>query len=85
MSWSVGAKGPVADVKIAIAGQFQSGSKCQEPEETIRQKATELVALALDAQGYMPSVDVSAFGSMSKDYSTGAVANSLSIIITPHS
>jgi hypothetical protein len=85
MSWSVGAKGTVADVKATIASQFQTGAKCMEPEETIRQKAAELVALALDSQGYMPNVDVSAYGSMSKDYSTNAVSNSLSIIITPHS
>jgi hypothetical protein len=83
MSWSVGTKGPVTQVKDVIAKQFETSGPCIEPEETIRQKARELIALALEHQGYSPNVEVSAYGSQSTDYETKAISNSLSIIITP--
>jgi hypothetical protein len=85
MSWSVGGNGPVADVRASVAKQFETGSKCTEPEESIRQAAAKIIDQALDAQGYLPNVEVGAYGSMSMDYTTKKISSSLSIIITPRS
>ena len=65
-----------------VAARFQSGL-CEEPEEGIRLAAGKLIDQALEAQGPGTNVRVNAFGSHSKDYSSGAVRNSLSITITP--
>jgi hypothetical protein len=83
MSWSVAAKGKIEEVKAAVAEQFEKASECAEPEETLRQKAAELISDVLDAQGYFPNVEVNAFGSQS--VGDGGVCNSLNIRIMPHS
>ena len=85
MSWSVGSTGELSATRATVAKQFETGSVCMEPEESIRQAAAKIIDQALETQGYYPNVNVSAYGSMTKDYATGKVANSLSIIITPTS
>jgi hypothetical protein len=85
MSWSVGAKGEHSEVRATIAKQFADSGPCAEPEEAIRQAAAKIIDAALEAQGYLPNVDVSAYGSMSIDYTSKKIANSLNIIITPRS
>ena len=85
MSWSVGGNGETSVVRASVANAFATGGVCAEPEESIRQAAAKIIDQALESQGYYPNVNVSALGSMTKDYATGKVANSLSISITPTS
>lgn len=86
MSWSVGATGKAPTVAEQIAKQFENGSKCAEPEETIRQAAKKLIETSLEAQDPAKDVQVSAYGSQSV-YDVGSpnatFRNSLSISITP--
>jgi hypothetical protein len=84
MSWSVGAIGKASAVATEIAKQFTNGSKCAEPEESIRQAAASLIATSLGAQtDPSKAVKVQASGSQSEDYTTKLVSNSLSISIEP--
>ena len=82
MSWSVSGSGEPKSVADSIAKSF-SVQKCDEPEEGIRLAAADLIAKALSAQDNAKTVEVSAYGSQSKDYATNKVCNSLSISITP--
>jgi hypothetical protein len=82
MSWSVVAIGKARAVRIEIAGQFARGSKCSEPEETIRQSAAELIDRALSSTSEIFAVKVTANGSQGfKDYSKpeNGVHNNLNI------
>lgn len=87
MSWSAYATGKPAKVKETIEGQF-AGSKCSEPEETIRLAAKEVILAAVAGQREDSVVQVSASGSMSQTYSDekkswGApVTNNLEIKVT---
>jgi hypothetical protein len=85
MSWSVAAIGKSQAVAAEIAKQFANGSKCMEPEESIRQAAASLIATAMVAEDAAVVVTVTANGSQSfKDYTTKTgVTNSLSITIQP--
>lgn len=65
MSWSVGAVGKASAVRKEIAAQFQRGSKCIEPEETIRQHVKALLDASLAGQGTEVAVRVIASGSQS--------------------
>lgn len=82
MSWGIQAFGKATAVRVAVQKQFESGSKCTEPEETIRQAAAAIIDLALGDQATAQVLEVSASGSMySKD---GKVtSNGLNIAITP--
>jgi hypothetical protein len=85
MSWSVAAVGKAAAVKTEIARQFAVGSKCLEPEETVRQSAAVVMDAALAAQDPTMAVKASASGSMTFknwDNRTGG-SNNLSISIEP--
>jgi hypothetical protein len=82
MSWSVGGTGKPEQISKAIDDAFM-GSKCAEPEESIRLLAWGLIHRALGEQDPAKDVQVSAYGSMSKDFSTGVVRNSLNITVTP--
>lgn len=80
MSWSVAASGKQHEVISSVMSQFNS-QKCEEPEESIRKAAGNLIVLALQAQDPDKNVQVSAWGSQSV---TGTVVrNSLSIKIDP--
>jgi hypothetical protein len=83
MSWSVGGTiGKAPAVRAAIAKQFEQGSKCSEPEETIRQAAAKVIDAALAGQDPSKVVEVNASGSMSMN--SGKVdGNSLTIQVTP--
>jgi hypothetical protein len=82
MSWSVSGFGKAPAVRESIAKQFAQGSKCMEPEETMRQAAAALMESSLAAQEPSKVIEVSASGSMSTD--NGKVAsNSISIKIDP--
>jgi len=60
MSWSVSAIGKAASVKAKAAEQF-AAIKCNEPEETIKNKLAEAVDLALtDVDGV---IEIKASGS----------------------
>lgn len=85
MSWSVGAIGKAAAVRAAIAKQFADGSKCLEPEETVRQAAAAAIDGALAAQDPGIVVKVLASGSQFfKDYTTKTgIQNSLSLTVEP--
>jgi hypothetical protein len=82
MSWSVGGTGKASEVRQQIADAFTK-SKCEEPEEGIRLGAAALIDKSLESQPPEKTVSVSAFGSQSKDFTTGEVRNSLSIKIEP--
>jgi hypothetical protein len=86
MSWSVSAIGKAPAVARSIADQITNGSKCLEPEESVRQAAAALIKAALVAQDTAGVVvQVIASGSMGyKDWTakTG-VYNSLNIQIVP--
>jgi hypothetical protein len=83
MSWDVRAIGRARAVQVEIAKQFESGSKCGEPEEGVRQFARTVVLAAIEAQGESIVVKVTAFGSQSRDHATGKISNSLSIVVEP--
>lgn len=84
MSWSVAALGKPAAVRTEIAKQFTNGSKCSEPEESIRQAAAVTIDAALAAHtDPSKAVRVAASGSQSQDFTSKAVSNSLSIGIEP--
>ena len=80
MSWSVAASGKRGEVVSSVTKQF-SNQKCEEPEESIRKAAGNLIDLALEHQDPEKNVQVSAFGSQSVN--GNVVRNSLSIQITP--
>lgn len=80
MSWSVGGKGKASEVKEGIAKQFASGSKCIEPEETIRQEAAKLIDKALGAEDPDVTVDLAAYGSQGSV--GGKIGHSLNIRLT---
>jgi hypothetical protein len=82
MSWSVSAFGRASGVRESIAKQFAQGSKCMEPEETMRQAAAALLDSSLEAQDPSKVVEATASGSMSTDNGK-VVSNSLSIKIDP--
>jgi len=65
MSWSVAAKGETPGVGEIIDKQFADGSKCPEPEETIRQSARNLIAGTVGAQSPGTKLVISAYGSQS--------------------
>jgi hypothetical protein len=81
MSWSVQAVGKRSAVRAAIAKQFSEGTKCSEPEETIRLAAAGVIDSALAGQDDSHAVMVAASGSMGyKNYAEQAgVYNSLAI------
>jgi len=81
MSWSVSASGKAPEAKANIAGQFERGSKCADPEEEIRQVAAKLIDLSLGHQDPEKDVSVTAYGSQS--VAGVSVRNSLDITITP--
>jgi len=83
MSWSIsGRMGKAAAVRAAVAKEFEQGSKCTEPEETIRQSAAQIIDSALAGQDPQQVVEVSASGHMSTN--NGKVAsNTLNIAVTP--
>lgn len=87
MSWSVAATGKAPAVGADLERQFANGSKCSEPEETIRQAARMLLAASIAGQDPASVVQISAAGSQSQSYSTGAsgssIKNSLTIAVTP--
>jgi hypothetical protein len=75
-------RGEPKQVASEIAKQFEV-TKCEQPEEGIRLAAASIIALALSSQDKAETVEVSAYGSQSKDYQTNKVCNSLSITVTP--
>ncbi len=88
MSWSVSGTGRASALAIRIEKDFENYTKCSEPEESIKQKARELIVLTL--QGQVPPdqvVTVTASGSqsISGDSNSGltAVRNQLKIEIYP--
>lgn len=83
MSWSVVAHGRAGAVRKEIARQFASGSKCTEPEETVRQAAIAIMDAALAAQQPTAVVKASASGSQSGDYSKQLFNNQLNITVEP--
>lgn len=68
MSWSVYATGKPKTVAATLEVQF-GGSKCAEPEETIRQAAKVTLLAAVAGQREDSVLKVSASGSMSQVYS----------------
>ena len=85
MSWSVQAIGSARAVEKEITKQFENGSKCAEPEETVRQAAKATVLAALAGQSDNKAVKVMASGSQSRYEKDGVIdmSNSLSITIEP--
>lgn len=66
MSWSVQSSGTAAEVAARAESSFRNSGPCSEPEESIRQKARELIAQALAAQKPdTTKVTLSAYGSQS--------------------
>jgi hypothetical protein len=87
MSWSVAAIGKAGAVQASIAKQF-AGSKCSEPEESVRQAAASVLATAIAAQDPASAVKVTASGNQGHKYgpngeATGLFTNSLSINVDP--
>jgi 2-hydroxychromene-2-carboxylate isomerase len=86
MSWTVNAIGKSPAVRAAVAKQFADGSKCAEPEESIRLATAALIDQSLAAQTESSAVKVAASGSMSKSQSVGkpeTISNSLIVEVTP--
>jgi hypothetical protein len=87
MSWSAYATGKPAKARATIEAGF-AGSKCAEPEETIRLAAKEVILAALAGQREDSVVQVMASGSMSQSYSEETkkwgepVTNNLEIKVT---
>ena len=84
MSWSyngVGRAGKVAEAAAAALKQV----KCAEPEESIKNKVSDLIAASLAAFPANTAVKISASGSQSKaqDYEEGQAVNSVYITIEP--
>ena len=82
MSWSVAALGKAEAVRKDIAAQFTRGSKCVEPEESIRQAAAGILDKAIGNQANVYVVKATASGSQGYvDYSSPekGVYNSLSL------
>ena len=86
MSWSVYATGKPQKVRETLEVQF-AGSKCAEPEETIRLAANKTILAAVAGQRPDSVVKVTASGSMSRFYSEETkkwgepVTNNLSIAV----
>lgn len=80
MSWSVQAIGKPAAVAAKLAKDF-TVYKCMEPEETIKGKVAEIVAVALAAFPAGAAVKVWASGSQSVVGSD--TTNQLSVTIEP--
>ena len=84
MSWSVGAVGKSPAIRTEIANQFTRGSKCIEPEESIRQSAAQTIDKALESISGPFAVKVLAGGSQNyKNYSKpeDGIYNNLTITI----
>jgi len=81
----------VPEVIEKIKQQFESASKCLEPEETIRLRAADLIGLCLEKnEDPDKEINVSAYGSQSAQSYDDATRtwsrpfrNSLNITITP--
>jgi hypothetical protein len=82
MSWSVGGSGKPSEVADSIDKQFAGSSPLMEPEETVRQAARKVIAVALAGCTDNNDRTVSAWGSMSTNYETRKQNNTLSITIT---
>lgn len=81
MSWSFSAAGKPQAV-AAKARETKALYPCQEPEESIRKAALELIAVAAEAQGPGTVLKVSGSGSMYTN--NGAVQSSqLTISVEP--
>jgi hypothetical protein len=90
MSWNINAVGKSEKLISVIKSQTDPIKwKCSEPEETIRQKAADLICTALEGQLVGTPVIVNASGSMSiRKYGADNVTpleftNSLKIEINP--
>jgi hypothetical protein len=84
MSWSVSATGKASAVRTEIKRQFETGSKCIEPEETVRLAAASLLDAAIAAQDPSKAVKISAGGSQNFDHSKNSVvSNNLNIVVEP--
>lgn len=84
MSWSLGAVGKSPAIRTEISQQFNRGSKCMEPEESIRQSAAQTIDKALESISGPFVVKVLASGSQNyKNYSKpeDGVCNNLTIAI----
>lgn len=86
MSWSTQAMGKAPAAAAHIEQEFSVMGKCVEPEESIKQKARELIAASLAGCHESKFVQVSASGSQSTEYDrtgkpTERISNSLSIKI----
>lgn len=83
MSWSVSAVGKPAAVLKTLSDQIKR-SKCNEPEETIKNSILGVLETALSAFPDGTAVSVSASGSQSKSSSVDEKAiNNLKVEITP--
>lgn len=87
MSWSVNAIGRAPAVAAKLEKDF-TGMKgnCQEPEETIKNKAADIIATALAGQKPETIVKVNAYGSQSTSYDGSKyspVSNALNITVEP--
>lgn len=81
MSWSISATGKAPAVAAHVAKSIAE-SKCQEPEETIKNAVGAILATALAAYPAGRGVKVSAAGSQSRD-GNGNATNSLSVMLEP--
>lgn len=83
MSWSVGHSGPSNLVAEELEKQFTAMESypCPEPEETIKQRARQLIAVALGANVPPRTVSVGAYGGQSDWTQGGEDFRSLSLII----
>ena len=86
MSWGVQAGGKSDQVAKDIEKHFENMSSCEEPEETIKQQARKIIAIALEGNNPARTVNVSAWGSQSKYFSKEedkepSITNSLHIEI----
>lgn len=85
MSWSISAVGKPAATAASIATQIE-GQSCSEPEQSIKAKVGEIIAIALAAFPDTNAVEVTASGSQSCiDYTDPAkgATNSLTVNIKP--
>lgn len=81
MSWSVGASDATPKVGEMIENQFESGSKCIEPEESIRQSARKLIAEVVASQTSGTKLSINAYGSQSTNWPLPAPSVSTSLAI----
>lgn len=80
MSWSVYLNGKSDEIAKEAAKQFaQADTYLIEPEKTIAQKASALVAEALAGQQPPANVKLEAHGSMSKQSNPDTITNSVTV------